>query len=653
LNHFVVTTNYYQSKSNLTVSLEPDERFTTPQYLIEDKGFIRNSLNLIRMLLLHKKSLEVNYQQLISTPSNYIHFNPFRASLVIYQAGTTYRLKVNVPDATVEFWQENVKLDHFSIKPPWLRLILFPFLSSLTLAAILFQSIILLIKIFTSKESIDINILLEEKKIPENQLFTRLLLFMVFVLGTILISFIFIKVFKAMPGFGDEMNYLIQAKIFASGKIFVKEPANPEFFRVSWMDIFGNDGKLWNFHPIGNSIILAIGQIIKVPWITVPVVGGLILLTQYLIAKKLFNNQMPAVFHVIIVATSHYFLSLASSYMAHTPSLLFISLFYLFVIKLIKEKKQKNLIFAAVTLGFAFIIRPLSAVLAAIIPLFAVVIFILKQRKINYYYLAGSLLIGLLIASTIFMYTYLVSGRWTLPYFVKGPEKDQTLSVRWEKSRDFKLSNLYRNANEFQNRVHSFGYVVNYVFFLIPLLTIMKNKKKWWVISAYMTFFLYLVIHSFLHWYGWKWEPRTIYDISFLFFLLTTHGLWIVYQIIKKIQVLKYGAVTALILSLIYVGKIDLPRRFSIEYKNYNFQPIGVKEAIIKNKISNAIIFFANEYVFAPYTPENKLTFDGDIIYAIDQGAQNNCRLINKFQGRKIYYSPDAQILIKKQTICY
>ena len=44
-----------------------------------------------------------------------------------------------------------------------------------------------------------------------------------------------------MPGFGDEMNYLIQAKVFSAGKFFIKEPPNPEFFKVDWMNIFSED----------------------------------------------------------------------------------------------------------------------------------------------------------------------------------------------------------------------------------------------------------------------------------------------------------------------------------------------------------------------------------------------------------------------------
>jgi len=448
-----------------------------------------------------------------------------------------------------------------------------------------------------------------------------------------------------MPGFGDEMNYLIQAKIFANGKIYTGEPSLPEFFKVGWMDIFSNDGKLWNFHPPGNSIILAIGWLVGTYWITVPIVGGFILATQFLIAKTLLNKNSFAFLHVLIIATSHYFLSLTSSFMAHAPSLLFISLFYLMIIKVIKKNNQKLLIYAGIFLGFAFIIRPLSAVLSAIIPLVFLFVFFVKNKLMQTKYVLISVFLCCCVSSLIFFYTYFITGNFTLPYLVKGPEIGQTLLVRLEKP--WKLPNLYRNINEFQHRIYSFGYILNTTFFFIPLLIIFIDKKRWWIFAGYTSLILYFLLHSFLHWYGWKWEPRMMYDISFIFFLLTSYGLWILYEKINIFKFTKYLGVALLILSLSYVAFIDLPKRFTTEYLNYNFSPSGVKETISKQKITDAIIFFDNKNLFAPYSPQNEINFNGNIIYAINNGKNYNYKLITKFPKKDIYYSHDGQILVR------
>jgi len=632
------------SSENAIINFYPQTRYTSPQYLISDNGFFRNALESYKIITVKDNPFQTGFQQSIYSKQHYIHLNPFRSSFQIMQSSNIYRLEVNIPDASLEVWKNNEKLNQYVIKPPWLKLILFPALSSLSLAALIFYLLNYLIQ---AKKNGRIN-LGNKESLVENSKSTKYLPILILLVGAFVVGMIFVKVFHTMPGFGDEMNYLIQAKIFAAGKLYVPEPSMPEFFKVDWMDIFGKDGRLWNFQPPGNSIILAIGWIVGVYWITVPIVGGLILAIQFLIARSLLGKNSFAFLHVLIIATSHYFLSLTNSFMAHAPSLLFISLFYLMVIKAIKHRNQKFLVFAGIFLGIAFVIRPLSAVLSAIIPLICLLCFLLRSKEIKTSYLILSILCSIIFASGIFFYSLVVSGKFDLPYMIKGPEAGQTLDVRLQKP--WKLTNLYRNYNEFQNRVHSFGYMLNFSLFLIPLFVLFRDRKRFWLLSGYLSFFLYLVLHSFLHWYGWKWEPRMIYDISFIFFLLTSYGIWLLYKDISKFNHLKYLAVVLAFLLIFYLGFNDLPNRFNTEYKNYNFSPYGVKETVSKQKVSNAIIFFKNENLFAPYSPFNNVTFNGNVIYAIDNGKNYNYKLIAKFPKKDVYYSYDAQSLIKSNN---
>lgn len=625
------------SAEPLEIFLNPQTRYSTPQYLTLNKGFLLNGCQIISLLFSRKSPWLTKYQQPADSSLNYFHFNPFRTALNINQGKFFYRLEINIPDASLEVWKENTKLERKIINPPWLKLTILPLLSSLVGAAILFQLILFLNRKITLNPT-------ERFKSKS----TSIVACLVFFLGTITIGFTFLKIFKAMPGFGDEMNYLIQAKIFASGKVFVKEPLMPEFFKVSWMDIFGADGKLWNFHPPGNSLLLAIGWLLGKNWITVPLVGGLILLSFYLIAFELFSQPSIAVLAVLITLTSHYFLSLASSFMAHAPCLLFISLSYLFIIKFFKNRNQHYLVPASFFMGLAFIIRPLSAVLSTIVPALAILYFLLKSRKIDYFHLFFVLIVGLLTSSIIFIYSYFITGRWTLPYLIKGPEVGLTLFVRLGKELNYHLTNLYRNQNEFQNRIYSLGIFFNYLFFLFPLFFIKRDKNKLFILGGYLSFWFYLIGYSFLHWYGWKWEPRMIYEISFIFFILSAYGLGIFYQNTKQIKTAKYATILFGLVIFLRTAFVDLPYRFKTEYKNYNFTPTGVRDTIAKRKISNAIIFFANEFLFAPYSPDNSLTFDGNIIYAIFQGDDYNYRLISKFPEKKVFFSPDAQTLVEK-----
>ena len=92
----------------------------------------------------------------------------------------------------------------------------------------------------------------------------------------------------------------------------------------------------------------------------------------------------------------------------------------------------------------------------------------------------------------------------------------------------------------------------------------------------------------------------------------------------------------------------NLPYRFRIEYKDYNINPIGVREIISDNKISNSIIFFTNDKIFASYSPQNSLNFDGEIIYALSQNEDYDYKLITKYPDKEVYYSYDGNTLTAK-----
>jgi hypothetical protein len=625
-----------QSTAPLAVRLYPQDRYSTNQILVRDRGFLLNGLSILAQMGRRQKPDPRVFMQPAGTPARYVHFNPFRAALTVHQESHELRIEMNVPDAAMESWQYGHKLDTVKLNPPWIRLTVYPLLAALLVAGLL-----CILGSWLAGSAAPLI-----PKIPPSgrarSLATSLILLF---LGTAAGGFVFLRVFGAMPGFGDEMNYLIQGRIFASGHLFVPEPPTAEFFRVGWMDMFGADGKVWGFHPPGNSLILAIGWLLNISWLTVPIVFGLNLLVQYLLAREVVGEGAWPFVHVAIVGTSHYVLSLSSSYMAHAPSFLFISLFYLYILRFEKTDRGALLLLASACLGFAFIIRPISAVLAAVIPL----VFVLRGwRKERTAWYAAAFLCGLGIASSIFLYTWAITGRFTFPYAIKGPEVGQTLWVRISRGWDVHFTNIFRNSNEFQHRVHSFGILGNALFFFVPALTWPRQRERKPLALAYSSFVFFALGHSFLHWYGWKWEPRMLFDVSFLFFLLSTAG------VKTLVELLPAGGHAARVTSwavagaLFWVLAFDLPYRFGTEYRKYNLAPNGVHDEIRRQNLHDAIVFFGAERPYSCYTPMNTVTFDGDVIYAKAQGDLNDYRLLARFPHKEAWYTADGETMQKK-----
>ncbi|MFZ5786488.1 MAG: glycosyltransferase family 39 protein, partial [Acidobacteriota bacterium] len=492
-------------------------RHSTGQTLMRDRGALVNGLRALAFIAGRNHERPQEFRVPLAERWSFVHFNPFRSTLSVRVGEPELRLEVNIPDASIEAWDRGTKHDTVQLRSPWLRLTIAPLLAALAAAVCLLAGLgVWPRRIRTLAPRAP------RPEVPGPPSRTAAEASLIGAAGALLVGAVLIGAFDAMPGFGDEMNYLIQGKIFASGRLWVPPPPEPEFYRVGWMDMQGADGKVWGFHPPGNSALLALGWLAGVHWLTVPLVGGALLAVQYLLGLELFRRRSAAWIHVGLVATSHYVLSLASSFMAHAPSLLLLSLFLLFLLRFDDRGRGRDLVLAAVCSGLAFTVRPLSAVLAAVVPLVAIAP---RLRRRHLGAALASLALGMTLVASVFAYTWGITGSWELPYLVKGPEAGQTLSVRLAKGVDVHLANLYRNSNELQHRAHSFGILGNAVLFFVGLLAAGRGSGRRRLRIAASSFVFFVVAHSVLHWYGWKWEPRMLYDVSFLAFLVSAAGL--------------------------------------------------------------------------------------------------------------------------------
>ncbi|MGZ5429238.1 MAG: hypothetical protein ACXWFS_09535, partial [Thermoanaerobaculia bacterium] len=418
----------------------PQTRFSTGQFLFPDRGFVRNGLAILGQLGRRPPLEPPVFLQNADAEVRYVLFNPFRGAFTVHRGQPELRLDVNVPDDALESWQGGQKTRQVKLQPPWLKLTLTPLAAAACLAGLLVA--LACLTGAGTRASGGTGAAGVPPPVTPNGLVVPLL---VFVFGVALSAGIFQGVFHAMPGFGDEMNYLMEGRILASGHLSVPEPSHPEFFGVGWMDMFGADHRVWGFHPPGMSALLALGWLVGIPWITVPLVFGALLAVQYLLAKEVLGSDGWALVNVLVVATSHYVLSLSNSYMAHAPSFLFLSLYLLLLLRFVRTGKGRFLVLAASAAGFAFCIRPMSVVLASLVPLPALLV--AARGKATRRVWIAAFAVGLGISLLVFFYTFGITGRFTLPYAIKGPEVGQTVWVRLTKSWDTHFTNFFRNKN--------------------------------------------------------------------------------------------------------------------------------------------------------------------------------------------------------------
>jgi hypothetical protein len=80
-------------------------------------------------------------------------------------------------------------------------------------------------------------------------------------------------VFSARPLFIDEITQLFQARIFATGHLFLQAPPFPEF--TSTVQLLDWNGKVYGQFPAGGPAMLALGVLLHSAWLVGPVASAL------------------------------------------------------------------------------------------------------------------------------------------------------------------------------------------------------------------------------------------------------------------------------------------------------------------------------------------------------------------------------------------
>ncbi|MFL5595163.1 MAG: hypothetical protein ACJ785_11205 [Gemmatimonadaceae bacterium] len=130
------------------------------------------------------------------------------------------------------------------------------------------------------------------------------------------------KVFSRVPISVDELVQLVQARTFATGRLWRPASAEPEFYSV--LNMVDANGRYYGQFPPGGPAMLALGVLGRAPWLVGPVCGGVSVAAFWAYLRVVEPRRGVAVGAVLLFALTPFAVFMSGSHMNHVPTLMWL-----------------------------------------------------------------------------------------------------------------------------------------------------------------------------------------------------------------------------------------------------------------------------------------------------------------------------------------
>lgn len=144
------------------------------------------------------------------------------------------------------------------------------------------------------------------------------------IVAMVLFGIVAIEVLSARPLQIDEIVQVMQARIFAEGRLARPADVNPEFFSV--LHVVDVNGTVYSQFPPGGPLMLVPGVIAGMAWLTGPVFGAIAVVTFWRLTRATEASSGIALGAALLFAVSPFMVFMAASHMNHVPTLAWLCL---------------------------------------------------------------------------------------------------------------------------------------------------------------------------------------------------------------------------------------------------------------------------------------------------------------------------------------
>jgi len=177
-------------------------------------------------------------------------------------------------------------------------------------------------------------------------------------------SLLVVLSYQRHPHIPDEVVYLLHAKYFAAGMLWMPAPPVPEAFEL---DLMVMEATRW-FSPVppGWPAVLAVGVKLGAPWFVNPVLGGISILLAHAVVAEVMDRRTARV-TVLLMSVSPWHLFVSMSLLGHEAALACALGAALAVVRLRAGRGLGWAVSGGACLGMLSLIRPLEGLVWALL----------------------------------------------------------------------------------------------------------------------------------------------------------------------------------------------------------------------------------------------------------------------------------------------
>ncbi|HEY8173652.1 MAG TPA: glycosyltransferase family 39 protein, partial [Dehalococcoidia bacterium] len=467
----------------------------------------------------------------------------------------------------------------------------------------------------------------------------------------------------AMPHVPDELSYIFQAKVFASGHLTATPPDDIKPFTISNPSpIVVHDGKWSSIYPFGHPLMLAPGEFIGAPWLIPPLVGMGCVLLVFAVGRRMYGARV-GLLAALMLGASPFFLMQASTFMSHNTAAFYLLVSLLFLV----YADRRPVLFpalAGIFLGLIFNTRQLTG--AALVPPFA--LFMLTYPLPKGRRMTGMKQVAAFAAGALFMlllyfaYRYATTGDAFIRETVQGG--DETFGFAGGHSVRAGIAHDQTQMALLILVLNKWPVWIGLAFVLLPFVLGTRSRWDWFFLLG--TVFL-MGAYTLFHYHGVMYGPRFWYEAMPFLVLLAARGADLAATFFAAAAArlsrlirsdgapnaqwagiaLTYGVVIVLTVTGTRTWLYGSGRDWSV-----GFMPNRANELRGFNGIDNVLVSrvhaagLDDALVLMNKCPYwqcygnvfwlNSPALDGNVVYALDDPATNG-ELFEMFPGRRVY----------------